>query len=146
MVIFVSPLSTSNSRINPSSTTFNPISGELNRAIIEGETDLYVFYSGHGIPSKDGKKVYLMPYDGKISMLAYQGYEMGIFFNNLDQFGAKTVTVILDACFSGASKSSTKYIAENLTGEKGVGVKVKMPKTSRYFLASILLCPSLAGT
>lgn len=108
--------------------TFNPYSGDLNKVIIPGKTDLYVFYSGHGVPSKDGKKVYLMPQDAKISMLAQQGYNLNTFFNNLAQFKAKSVTVFLDACFSGSSKVTETVVASNLTGVKAVGIKVKMPK------------------
>lgn len=108
--------------------TFNPAAGELNRAIIPGVTDLFVFYSGHGVPSKNGEKVFLMPYDGNMSMLQLQGYNLNTFFNNLGQFGAKSVTVFLDACFSGSSKVTETVLASNLTGEKSVGIKVKMPK------------------
>lgn len=37
--------------------------------------------------------------------------------------GAKHVTIILDACFSGASRSSVKVATENLVGQKGVRVR-----------------------
>lgn len=107
---------------------FNPDYGELRKAVEEGSTDLFVFYSGHGIPSKDGKNVYLFPQDGKVARLKTQGYELSKFYNNLDKLKAKSVTVFLDACFSGATRSSDQYIAQNLTGEKGIIIKPKMPK------------------
>ena len=55
---------------------FNPEYGELQRSIVKGETDLFVFYSGHGIPGKDGKNIYLFPSDGKVERLQFQGYNL----------------------------------------------------------------------
>jgi hypothetical protein len=40
---------------------------------------------------------------------------------------AKRVTVILDACFSGGSRSSEKIRAENLIAQKGVIIKAGKP-------------------
>jgi len=107
---------------------FNPETGELQKAVVKGETELYVFYSGHGVPQKDGKFAYLFPSDGKIDRLDKQGYQLEDFYNNLNELEAKNVTVFLDACFSGASRSSEKIEAENLTGTKAVIVRVNKPK------------------
>jgi len=102
---------------------FNPDLGELRKAIIKGESEVFVFYSGHGVPDKDGKNVYLFPSDGKMSRLENQGYNLEKMYTNLKEIGAKHVTVILDACFSGASRSSVKVATENLIGQKGVKVR-----------------------
>ncbi|NJK86586.1 MAG: hypothetical protein HC906_12075 [Bacteroidales bacterium] len=55
---------------------FNPEYGELQKSVIKGQTDVFIFYSGHGIPSKDGENVYLFPADGKIERLDLQGYNL----------------------------------------------------------------------
>ena len=102
---------------------FNPEYGELQKAIVRGETELFVFYSGHGLPGKDGKDVYLFPSDGKVERLQRQGYNLNTFYTNLNNLGAKSVTVFLDACFSGASRASEKTKMENLVSMKGVKIR-----------------------
>jgi uncharacterized caspase-like protein len=104
---------------------FNPDVGELRKAIVKGESEVFVFYSGHGVPDKDGKNIFLFPSDGRVTRLETQGYNIEKLYENLTKLGAKHVTVILDACFSGASRSSVKVATENLIGQKGVKVRPK---------------------
>lgn len=105
---------------------FNAQYGELQKEIIKGETEVFVYYSGHGLPSKDGESAYLFPSDGKIERLTTQGYNLNDFYNNLNALGAKSVTVFMDACFSGGSKTSTDKPAENLMSMKGVIIVPKI--------------------
>ncbi|MFY0673983.1 MAG: caspase family protein [Bacteroidia bacterium] len=104
---------------------FDPIAGELQKTIIKGETDLFVFYSGHGVPDKTTENVYLFPHDGRISMLEKQGYNMTEFYKNLESLGARSTTVFLDACFSGSNKPSKSTTSESLTGMRAVTIKAK---------------------
>lgn len=104
---------------------FNPDNGELQRAVVRGETEVFVFYSGHGIPDKAGENIYLFPQDGKISRLETQGYNIEKLYQNLAKLGAKHVTVILDACFSGGSRKSERIETENLIAQKGVKIRPK---------------------
>lgn len=103
---------------------FNPENGELQKAVLREETDLFVFYSGHGVPDKSGENIYLFPSDGKYERLETQGYNISSLYANLDALGAKSVTIFIDACFSGSSKVTETVIAENITGNKS-GVKIK---------------------
>jgi uncharacterized caspase-like protein len=105
---------------------FNPDYGELQKAIIKGKTDLFVFYSGHGMPAKDGSKVFLFPSDGRIEALATQGYDINTFYKNLDALGARTTTVFIDACFSGVSRPTETQEIQNLVAMKGVAIKPKV--------------------
>lgn len=105
---------------------FNPDNGELQKTIVKGETDLFVFYSGHGVPSKDGLEIYLFPSDGKIDRIEAQGYNINKLYTNLDKLGAKTTTVFIDACFSGSSRTSEKQKTENLVAAKGVKIIPKI--------------------
>lgn len=109
--------------------TFDPNYGELQKAIAKGQTEVFVYYSGHGMPSKDGSKVFLFPADGRIEALDRQGYDLNKFYQNLESLGAKKITVFLDACFSGASRTSGTYETENLIAMKGIRItpKVKQP-------------------
>jgi len=105
---------------------FNPDYGELQKAIIKGKTDLFVFYSGHGMPSKDGKKIFLFPSDGRIEALNRQGYDLNTFYKNLESLDARSTTIFIDACFSGVSRASELRNQENLVAMKGVDIKPKI--------------------
>jgi len=105
---------------------FNPDYGELQKSILKGETELFVFYSGHGVPNKTGDKIYLFPADGKVERLESQGYDLNKLYKNLDALEAKSVTVFLDACFSGTSRTTEKISTENLVSTKGVRIQPKL--------------------
>ena len=105
---------------------FNPDYGELKKAIVQDETEIFVFYSGHGMPSKDGEKVYLFPSDGKIEAIERQGFNINKLYDNLAELGAKSVTLFIDACFSGVTKATESFKTENLIAMKGVAIKPKI--------------------
>jgi hypothetical protein len=111
---------------------FNPDYGNLQKSILKGQTELFVFYSGHGLPSKEGEQVFLFPADGKVERLSRQGYDLNSFYTSLEKLGAKSVTVFLDACFSGASKASEEIETQNLVSMKGVRVRPKYRKPWEY--------------
>ena len=106
---------------------FNPRSGELASAIKKNETDVFVFYSGHGIPDKNGETTYLFPSDGKIANLENRAYSLSKFYSDLNELGARSVTVILDACFSGVARKTQNTQLANLTGQKGIKLKINRP-------------------
>ena len=102
---------------------FNAEEGELARIIEKGKTDLYVYYSGHGIPAADGGDVYMLPVDSKMRLIEKQGYSLNTLFEQLDKLQAKSTTVFIDACFSGLGKFSQSGTPLNLMQTKGVKVK-----------------------
>lgn len=111
---------------------FDPEKGEL-RDIIGNDpqqTDIFVFYSGHGIPNKNADQTYLFPSDGDIRFLEDYGYPLTKFYENLYKLNTRSVTVILDACFSGASRGSGMYKEENLIASKGIKLRVTKPWTA----------------
>ena len=99
--------------------------GKLNRLIRPNKSNVFVFYSGHGVPSLNTKEKYLLPVDGKLSAVDNTGYPLDLLYKNLGQLRAKSVQVYLDACFSGRSGANN---AKSLYG-KASGISV-MPKSS----------------
>jgi len=99
--------------------------GDLKKNIEMDSTEVYVFYSGHGVPDKGGDNTYLFPYDGDKDGLEDFAYNTETLYNNLNQLGAKHITLFMDACFSGFSKQSDKIKSENLIAQKGVIIKPK---------------------
>lgn len=69
----------------------------------EGQASLIVYYTGHGIPDEASGAPYLLPVDGDGRYVA-SAYNLDEFYQKIGAMNAKSVTVLLDACFSGASR------------------------------------------
>ena len=79
--------------------------GKLWNWVKASRSEVFVFYSGHGAPSGDGASSYLVPVDATASLIDLSGYSLKTLYANLGKLPAKSVTVVLEACFSGASQS-----------------------------------------
>jgi hypothetical protein len=80
-----------------------------------GEAQVYVYYAGHGMPGESDKNAYLLPTDGN-SSITRTAIKLDELYSGLSASPSKSVTVFLDACFSGAAREGS------LT--KGRGVKI----------------------
>ena len=85
--------------------------GWLDKRVKEGKTDLYIYYAGHGAPDIKKNKAYLIPYDGDPNYASQTGYEMDELYEQLGSLGARSTTVFLDACFTGANRESEILLA-----------------------------------
>ncbi|RED53655.1 caspase family protein [Aestuariispira insulae] len=68
-----------------------------------GVSRVYVYYAGHGAPGSDGS-AYLVPTDANPSTLHLNGYRLSNLYRNLSKSRARSVTVVLEACFSGSAE------------------------------------------
>ena len=84
-----------------------------------GQARFIVFYAGHGIPDEASKAAYLLPVDGKGSMLD-TGYSLAKLYEQLGNMPAERVTVFMDACFSGSKRGEGM-----LASARGVAIKAK---------------------
>lgn len=89
--------------------TLNNIKRELNwlQKVVEAygnEANVIVYYAGHGIPDESTKKSYILPVDGYGSDVS-TGFSLEELYATLGSMGAKSVVVMLDACFSGVSRT-----------------------------------------
>ncbi len=75
----------------------------LYNLIKPGVTDLFVYYSGHGAPVSETNTGYIVPSDCDPSLLELSGYSLDTFYKNLARLQAGSLSVIVDACFSGSS-------------------------------------------
>ena len=97
-------------------------------------SEIYVFYAGHGVASTDDKSAYLIPNDIDPNY-ATTGYSLNDLYQNLSKIESKSTTIILDACFSGISKENEMLLADS----RPVSIKVKegsIPKNLNVFTAS----------
>jgi hypothetical protein len=78
--------------------------------VINGKSDVYIFFAGHGLASADGNKTYLLPADGDRDLLD----ETSILRDDLiaSAKGAKTITMFLDTCYSGGTRTNEVLLTD----------------------------------
>lgn len=116
---------------NALSDIFDSKYGYLKNVVKPGETDVFVYYSGHGMPDiadNGNQDIYLFPYDARKELVKNRGYSLNGLYNDLNGLNAKSVTVILDACFSGSSRQTVNHQSVNISNAKGV--RITMPELS----------------
>lgn len=85
---------------------FNRIfEGQLANYITPGESDVFIYYSGHGAPDVENASAYFVPHDADPNYAAQTGYSLDQFYRELNELDAKSITVVMDACFSGGSEA-----------------------------------------
>ena len=84
----------------------------------KGNARIIVYYAGHGIPNEADKSPYLLPIDGYSSNIE-TGYSLKDLYAVLNGYPAKSVTIFLDACFSGSKREG-----DMLASARGVAIKV----------------------
>ena len=104
--------------------TLNDMKFQLNwlkqiLSVHNGAAKAIVYYAGHGIPDEKQQSAYLLPIDGYGSDPS-TGFSLKDFYATLNNAPAKSVTVFLDACFSGAKRESGM-----MSAARGVAIKVK---------------------
>jgi len=114
-------------RINDGATSgeFNKIFAEdgwIARRLKKEQTDVIVYYSGHGAPDTKSEKGYLIPHDIDPNY-ASTGVSLDFIYSSLSKLQAKSVTLFIDACFSGESRSEEMLVA----GIRPISVKIKNP-------------------
>jgi hypothetical protein len=83
----------------------------LNRAVKKDQSDVYVFFAGHGLASDDGEQMYLLPYDGNTRLLEDTAILRSRLFSDIESSNPRSVTVFLDTCYSGTTRAKDTLIA-----------------------------------
>jgi hypothetical protein len=76
---------------------------KLSNIAKKNQSDVFVYYSGHGAPDVKTKKSYLVPVDCNPNYIQTGGYALADLYSTLNEIEAKSTTVVIDACFSGSS-------------------------------------------
>lgn len=109
-------------------TERSPQSGRLWRTVREGRSNVFVYYSGHGVPDLATKQPFLLPEDGNPNQ-GESGYSLETLYRNLDlvkrKIGAeRQLVVMVDACFTG----ETGRKGESLLAVSAPGFSPARPK------------------
>ena len=75
------------------------------------QTDLIIFFAGHGLASSDGKELYLLPQDSDPNLLSRTALSRTELFEEIISLNPKSVTLFLDTCYSGVSRDEQMLLA-----------------------------------
>lgn len=84
-----------------------------------GSAKVIFYYAGHGIPDEKSRTAYLLPVDGYGSDVS-TGFALNSLYASLGKLPSKSVTVFLDACFSGAKREG-----DMMASARGVAIRVR---------------------
>ena len=88
--------------------------------------DVFVYYSGHGAPDVQSGSAYLVPVDcDSPDRISVNGYSINVLYDNLSKLEYNTLTVVLEACFSG---NSEKGLMLKSTSPVALKANVTAPK------------------
>ena len=94
--------------------------GEMRKLFGEGgwlarrtteNTDLVVYFAGHGGPDASQRAPYLLPFDADPAFVTETGFPLAALYDRLARLPARSITVILDACFSGLGRDGQSLVA-----------------------------------
>ncbi len=97
--------------------------GDLFNYVKEGRSDVFIYYSGHGAPDVRSKQGFFVPVNCKPTKISMNGYPLEQFYGNISKLKAKSITVVVDACFSGGTASGKTLIQ----GASPIGIKIMNP-------------------
>ncbi len=110
--------------------TFGTLESEkarLYNLVKAGKSDVFIYYSGHGAPDIAENAGYFVPVDCDPSLVKFNGYSMNTFYQNLSKIPYRSLTVVIDACFSGSSDKGTLLAQTSLARIKSETGKLNDP-------------------
>jgi hypothetical protein len=78
--------------------------GRLFNWVQSGLSNVTVYYAGHGAPAGDDGSPYLVPVNANPATIELNGYALETLYANLAKIPARSITVVIEACFSGAAE------------------------------------------
>ncbi|MEN9341971.1 MAG: hypothetical protein RIQ54_227, partial [Candidatus Parcubacteria bacterium] len=78
---------------------------------VKPTTDVYVYYSGHGLPTQDGQGLYLLPLRADRDFISRTSIQFQEINTDIQAAKPKSVTIFMDACYSGQARSGETLVA-----------------------------------
>ncbi len=75
------------------------------------QTDLIIYFAGHGLATNDSKELYFLPQDGDPDLLKRTAISRTELFKEIVNLEPKSVTMFLDTCYSGVSREEETLLA-----------------------------------
>lgn len=88
------------------------------------EKRLIVYFSGHGMPTLDGKDGFLLPVDSRLNRPDITAFKLSSFYEQLRLLEMGETIVFLESCFSGRTGDGQSLLPN---ASASVGVQIKIP-------------------
>ena len=83
----------------------------ITRSVVQDQSDVFIFFAGHGMSSQNGEKMYLLPYDGSPRLLEDTAILRERLYNDIAKTKPRSVTIFLDTCYSGSSRGDDMLLS-----------------------------------
>jgi hypothetical protein len=78
---------------------------------VKSTTDVYVYYSGHGLPTQDGQGLYILPPRADREVIDDTAIPFSKINAALQLAKPRSVTIFMDACYSGQARTGETLLA-----------------------------------
>ena len=102
------------------------------------QTELIIFFAGHGLASNDGKELFLLTQDSDADLLSRTALSRTEFFEEIINLNPKSVTMFMDTCYSGVSRDEEILLATARPIRIVAGEQGSIPDNFTIFTASQL--------
>ncbi|MGQ0648333.1 MAG: caspase family protein [Gemmatimonadaceae bacterium] len=93
--------------------------------------DIFVYFAGHGAVDAAQRVPHLLPADADANYVGETGIDLHALFDRLARLPARSITVVLDACFSGLARSGQPLVS----GTRAAVVSIEHPALVRRNMA-----------
>ncbi|MCC6319664.1 MAG: caspase family protein [Gemmatimonadaceae bacterium] len=97
-------------------------------------TDILVYFAGHGAMDDAERRPHLLPADGDANYVGETGLDLYALLDRLARLPARSITVLLDACFSGLGRSGRPLVQ----GTRASVVSIEHPALVRRNMAVLV--------
>ena len=77
---------------------------------VRKNTEVYVYFSGHGMALNNGQDLYLLTNDTQPDFVEETAFNRNEIFNDIAQYNPKSVIAFLDTCYSGAGRADGEML------------------------------------
>ncbi len=102
------------------------------------QTEVIIFFAGHGLASNNGKELYFLPQDGDPDLLSRTAISRSDLMQEIVSLKPKSVTMFLDMCYSGVSRNEETLLASARPVRIVAGEQGEIPVNFTIFSASQL--------
>ena len=92
-------------------TSISTINKWLPSKIKNNQTELIIFFAGHGLASTNGEELYILPQDSDPDLLSRTALSRTELFEQIIKLNPKSVTMFMDTCYSGISRDEKMLLA-----------------------------------
>ena len=97
------------------------------------QTEVIIFFAGHGLASNNGKELYFLPQDGDPDLLKRTAISRSDLVQEIVNLKPRSVTMFLDMCYSGVSRNDELIVSN---------CQMKLAESSIELLKKFIAIPS----